>query len=57
MKMFFEWIERASGIDPGLKAGIARLWFVTIHPFEDGDGRIGRAQEAAHDPNVAGKPF
>ena len=30
-------------IDPVLKAGVAHLWFVTIHPFEDGNGRIARA--------------
>ena len=30
-------------LDPVLKAGIAHLWFVTIHPFEDGNGRIARA--------------
>lgn len=30
-------------IDPVLKAGLAHLWFVTIHPFEDGNGRIARA--------------
>ena len=30
-------------IDPVLKAGIAHLWFLTIHPFEDGNGRIARA--------------
>lgn len=43
MRTFLEWFgsdDEASGI---LKAGIAHLWFVTIHPFEDGNGRIGRA--------------
>ncbi len=30
-------------IDPVLKAGLAHLWFVTIHPFDDGNGRIVRA--------------
>ncbi len=32
-----------NGIDPVLKAGIAHFWFVTLHPFEDGNGRISRA--------------
>lgn len=32
-----------SGIDPVLKAGVAHLWFLTLHPFEDGNGRIARA--------------
>jgi Fic family protein len=40
---FLEWFEAANGIDPVLKAGIAHFWFVTIHPFEDGNGRISRA--------------
>jgi Fic family protein len=40
---FLEWFEAAKGIDPVLKAGIAHFWFVTIHPFEDGNGRISRA--------------
>ena len=31
------------GIDPVLKAALAHLWFVTIHPFDDGNGRIARA--------------
>ena len=39
---FLIWFA-ADGIDPVLKAGIAHLWFVTIHPFEDGNGRISRA--------------
>jgi Fic family protein len=40
---FLEWFETANGIDPVLKAGIAHFWFVTLHPFEDGNGRISRA--------------
>jgi len=40
---FLKWFEAANGIDPVLKAGIAHFWFVTIHPFEDGNGRISRA--------------
>ena len=40
---FLQWFENQDNIDPILKAGIAHLWFVTIHPFEDGNGRIARA--------------
>jgi len=40
---FLDWFEAANGIDPVLKAGIAHFWFVTLHPFEDGNGRISRA--------------
>lgn len=36
-------IDTARNFDPVLKAGIAHFWFVTIHPFEDGNGRIARA--------------
>ena len=43
MKQFIDWFNRNTRIDPVIKAGIAHLWFVTIHPFEDGNGRIGRA--------------
>ena len=43
MQTFLTWFEGKNGIDPFLKAGIAHLWFVTIHPFEDGNGRIARA--------------
>ncbi len=43
MKTFLEWFESQNGIDPVIKAGIAHFWFVTIHPFADGNGRIGRA--------------
>lgn len=43
MAYFFEWFNRRDETDPILRAGIAHLWFVTIHPFEDGNGRIARA--------------
>ena len=43
MTAFFAWFNHAEPIDPVLKAAIAHLWFVTIHPFEDGNGRIARA--------------
>lgn len=43
MSAFLTWFENKSNVDPVLKAGIAHLWFVTIHPFEDGNGRIARA--------------
>ena len=43
MDDFLGWFEGTGDIDPVLKAALAHLWFVTIHPFEDGNGRIGRA--------------
>ena len=43
MTRFLDWFEAEDEIDPVLKAGVAHLWFLTIHPFEDGNGRIGRA--------------
>ncbi|MGB0935440.1 MAG: Fic family protein [Alphaproteobacteria bacterium] len=43
MHKFISWFESSISIDPVLKAGIGHLWFVTIHPFDDGNGRIGRA--------------
>jgi Fic family protein len=43
MTQFLSWFETDLKLDPVLKAGIAHLWFVTIHPFEDGNGRIARA--------------
>jgi Fic family protein len=43
VSVFLDWFGAANGIDPVLKAGIAHFWFVTIHPFEDGNGRISRA--------------
>lgn len=43
MNLFLDWFNNDSRIDLVLKAAIAHLWFVTIHPFEDGNGRITRA--------------
>jgi Fic family protein len=43
MKKFLEWFENDNSTDLVLKAGVAHLWFVTIHPFDDGNGRIARA--------------
>lgn len=43
MATFLRWFDSGGDIDPVIKAGIAHLWFVTIHPFEDGNGRIARA--------------
>ena len=43
MEGFLRWLNGGQGIDPVLKAGLAHLWFVTIHPFDDGNGRIARA--------------
>lgn len=43
MKRFLNWLNSPQAMDLVLKAGIAHFWFVTIHPFEDGNGRIARA--------------
>ncbi|MBX2970093.1 MAG: Fic family protein [Cyclobacteriaceae bacterium] len=43
MEKFLNWFNTPSVTDPVLKAAVAHLWFVTIHPFDDGNGRIARA--------------
>jgi Fic family protein len=43
MKKFLAWFNKPGDMDPLLIAGLAHLWVVTIHPFEDGNGRIARA--------------
>lgn len=43
MRAFLDWFESKKDIDPVLAAGVAHLWFVTVHPFDDGNGRIARA--------------
>ena len=43
MATFIAWCNAADGIDAVLRAALAHFWFVTIHPFEDGNGRLARA--------------
>ena len=43
MAEFLNWLNSEQGLDPVIKAAIAHIWFVTIHPFDDGNGRITRA--------------
>jgi len=43
MKAFLQWFNASQEMDQVLKAALAHLWFVTIHPFDDGNGRIARA--------------
>lgn len=43
MARFLAWFNQPASIDPVLKAGIAHFWFVTVHPFDDGNGRMARA--------------
>jgi len=43
MDRFLDWFNYEQNLDPVLKAGIAHFWFIIIHPFDDGNGRIARA--------------
>jgi Fic family protein len=43
LNLFLTWFETDTQVDPLIRSGIAHLWFVTIHPFDDGNGRIARA--------------
>lgn len=43
MNKFIAWANNPGNIDPVLKSALAHLWFVSIHPFDDGNGRIARA--------------
>jgi Fic family protein len=57
MKSFFLWWEKSRNeLDGVLRAGVAHLWFVAVHPFEDGNGRIARTltdMALAEDENLA----
>ncbi|AEF82138.1 Fic family protein [Leadbettera azotonutricia] len=43
MSGFLDWVNHSTNTHPLIKAAISHLWFVTIHPFDDGNGRIARA--------------
>lgn len=43
MAAFINWMNKSGGVSGILKSAIAHFWFVSIHPFDDGNGRIGRA--------------
>ena len=43
MENFIDWVNSSQEIDPVIKSALAHLWFVTLHPFDDGNGRIARA--------------
>jgi Fic family protein len=43
MASLLDWFNSGETVDPVMKAGLAHLWFVTVHPFDDGNGRIARA--------------
>ncbi len=43
MQAFINWVNEVEGTDLVLKSAVAHLWFVTIHPFDDGNGRLARA--------------
>ena len=43
MSAFIKWFNAKDDLDPVLKAAVSHFWFVTIHPFDDGNGRIARA--------------
>lgn len=43
MDRFLDWFNNDNTLDPVLKAAIAHFWFIIVHPFDDGNGRIGRA--------------
>lgn len=42
-RRFLDWVNGPSNDPPLLRAGLGHLWFVTLHPFDDGNGRIARA--------------
>jgi Fic family protein len=57
MATFLDWYNENDDIDPIIKAALAHLWFLTIHPFDDGNGRIARAIADGLLARVDGNPL
>lgn len=58
MQRFLDWLEEGSHTLPGVaRAAIAHLWFETIHPYEDGNGRVGRAIADVAVSQMLGQPL
>jgi Fic family protein len=58
MNMFMAWLNEGSGKLPGIaRAAIAHAWFETIHPYEDGNGRVGRAIADVAVSQMLGQPL
>lgn len=59
MGAFLEWFNRGTEPEGLLRAGLAHLWFVTVHPFDDGNGRVARAvaDQALAQSEGAGQRF
>ena len=59
MGRFLDWFSRRPGPEGLLRAGLAHLWFVTVHPFEDGNGRVARAiaDQALAQSEASGQRF
>lgn len=59
MRRFLDWFSGEPSMEGLLRAGLAHLWFVTIHPFEDGNGRVARAiaDQALAQSEASGQRF
>jgi len=55
-RRFLDWVNGPSNDPPLLRAGLGHLWFVTLHPFDDGNGRIARAMGDLLLARAAGSP-
>lgn len=56
IRKFLDWFNHVNDTDPVVKAAVAHLWFVTIHPFDDGNGRIARAMTDMQLARADGSP-